>query len=111
MQGCGPCLQNGRTMQGCAITGMTLEAIGGIALRQPSDQGITGLLSEHAGGGNLQVFTVAAHHCLLRAVPEPEGQHPIHQHDLGRRSLKPLQGPQHGALGGNADAHLINLPS
>ena len=110
MQGCGPRLQNSRTMQGRAVAGMALEAIGGIALRQPSDQGITGLLGEHAGGSDLEVLTVAAHHGLLRAVPEPEGQYPIHQHELGLGPLETLQGSQHGALRGRTDAHLIDLP-
>ena len=61
-------------------------------------QRCAGDLGQHAGGRNLQALAVAPHHRLLGARPEPQGQDPIHQHQLGGRGPQTLQGPQHGPL-------------
>ena len=84
-------------MQGGAIPGMTLQPIAWIALRQGGDQGVPGLLGQHAGGRNRQAVAIASHHGALVAVPTPQGQHPIHQQQL-KRTRQFLQGAGHGQL-------------
>lgn len=45
-------------MEGGPIAGMALQSITRVGGGQPSDQGIPGLLGEHAGGGDRQAVAV-----------------------------------------------------
>ncbi len=52
--------------------------------------------------------TIPPHQGLLRPRPGAQGQHTVHQHQLWRRRQL-VQRPQHGPLGGGADAEAIDL--
>lgn len=108
MQGAWAKTGQGLPMKDGAIAGMALEAIAGEAPRQTHDQGIAGLLGEHAGGGDRQATAIAMHESALPARPQPQGQDTVDNHQ-GRRLGEPLQGPEHGHLRGGPDADAVNV--
>jgi hypothetical protein len=87
---------------------MAFEPITRVALGQPRDQLIPGLLGQHAGSGDGQVVTVTSHQGALGAGPQPQGQVAIDDHQPGLPGST-LQGTQHRQFGGPADAPTVNF--
>jgi len=100
--------QQGLAVLAGAIAAVAFKAIGRPAPSQALQEGVTALLGQDAGTGDVEVEAVAPHQGLLGPWPGPQGQVAIHQHQ-GRRLGQALQGPQHRQLGGWANPQPINF--
>jgi len=87
---------------------MALQSIAGVAHSQTRNQGITRLLGQHAGGSDRQAMQIASHQGALPTRPQAQRQRAVNNQQLGLH-VAALQRPQHGQLGGRADAQAIDL--